>query len=135
MDRAHRIGQKQTVNVYRLLMKDSLEERVLGLQRFKIDVANAIVNEVCFLLCNLLLLNRLGEFLAECHVCDGDVLERNVELVGALEQIGANPVRHGFSLGDELCSIKLGDNGFEDFVSNGGEDPLVVVQTEILAIG
>ena len=47
MDRAHRIGQKQTVNVYRLLMKDSLEERVLGLQRFKVDVANAVINEAC----------------------------------------------------------------------------------------
>lgn len=46
MDRAHRIGQKNTVNVYRLLMKDSLEERVLGLQRFKVDIANAVINEV-----------------------------------------------------------------------------------------
>ena len=46
MDRAHRLGQKQTVNVYRLLMRDSIEERVLGLQRFKIDVANAVINEV-----------------------------------------------------------------------------------------
>jgi TATA-binding protein-associated factor len=44
MDRAHRLGQKRTVNVYRLLMRDTLEEKIMGMQRFKIDVANAVVN-------------------------------------------------------------------------------------------
>lgn len=44
MDRAHRLGQKRTVNVYRLLMKDTLEEKIMGMQRFKLDVANAVVN-------------------------------------------------------------------------------------------
>lgn len=43
---------------------------------------------------------------------DGDVFEGNVELVGALEQVGANAVRDGLSLGDELCGIELGDDGF-----------------------
>jgi len=46
MDRAHRIGQRRTVNVYRLIMKDTLEEKIMGLQAFKIDVANAVVNQV-----------------------------------------------------------------------------------------
>ena len=44
MDRAHRLGQKRTVNVYRLLTRGTLEERIMGLQRFKLDVANAVVN-------------------------------------------------------------------------------------------
>ena len=44
MDRAHRLGQKRTVNVYRLLMAGTLEERVMSLQRFKLDVAAAVVN-------------------------------------------------------------------------------------------
>mgnify|MGYP001313723635 CR=1 FL=1 len=44
MDRAHRLGQKRTVNVYRLLTKGTLEEKVMSLQRFKLDVANAVVN-------------------------------------------------------------------------------------------
>ncbi len=44
MDRAHRLGQTRTVNVYRLLMKGTLEERIMGLQQFKLDVANAVVN-------------------------------------------------------------------------------------------
>ncbi len=45
MDRAHRLGQRHTVNVYRLLTRDSLEERIMGLQRFKLDVANSVVNQ------------------------------------------------------------------------------------------
>ena len=44
MDRAHRLGQKRTVNVYRLITKDTLEEKVMSLQRFKLDIANAVVN-------------------------------------------------------------------------------------------
>jgi TATA-binding protein-associated factor len=44
MDRAHRLGQRRTVNVYRLLTKGTLEEKIMGLQRFKLDVANAVVN-------------------------------------------------------------------------------------------
>ncbi len=45
MDRAHRLGQKRTVTVYRLLMRDTLEDKIMGLQRFKIDVANAAINQ------------------------------------------------------------------------------------------
>jgi len=44
MDRAHRLGQRRTVNVYRLLIAGTLEERVMSLQRFKLDVAATVVN-------------------------------------------------------------------------------------------
>ena len=44
MDRAHRLGQRRAVNVYRLLVKGTLEEQVMSLQKFKIDVAAAVVN-------------------------------------------------------------------------------------------
>ncbi len=44
MDRAHRLGQKRSVNVYRLLVKETLEESIMSLQRFKLDVAAAVVN-------------------------------------------------------------------------------------------
>ena len=37
MDRAHRLGQRRTVNVYRVLTRGTLEERIMGTQRFKLD--------------------------------------------------------------------------------------------------
>lgn len=33
-------------------------------------------------------------------------------------------------MSDEFCGVKLGDDGFEDFVADGGEDTFVVVLTE-----
>ncbi|KAL0235726.1 hypothetical protein GEMRC1_002308 [Eukaryota sp. GEM-RC1] len=45
MDRAHRLGQKRTVNVYRLITLDSIEERLMSLQQFKLHVSSTIVNE------------------------------------------------------------------------------------------
>ena len=44
MDRAHRIGQKKTVNVYRLITKDTVEEKIMSLQRFKLNIANTVVS-------------------------------------------------------------------------------------------
>jgi TATA-binding protein-associated factor len=43
-DRAHRIGQRSTVNIYNLVTQDSIEETIMELQRKKIAVSNAIVN-------------------------------------------------------------------------------------------
>ncbi|KAI0014124.1 SNF2 family domain-containing protein [Xylariaceae sp. FL0662B] len=45
MDRAHRIGQKKVVNVYRLITRGTLEEKILSLQAFKLDVASTVVNQ------------------------------------------------------------------------------------------
>lgn len=45
MDRAHRLGQKRVVNVYRLITKETLEEKIMGLQRFKLHMANTIINQ------------------------------------------------------------------------------------------
>ena len=43
-DRAHRIGQRKVVNVYRLITRKSLEEKIMGLQKFKILTANTVVS-------------------------------------------------------------------------------------------
>lgn len=45
MDRAHRLGQKRTVNVYRLITRNTLEERIMGLQQFKLNIASTVINQ------------------------------------------------------------------------------------------
>ncbi len=42
-DRTHRIGQTHSVNIIKLLVKDSVEEKVLELQRRKADLFNDLV--------------------------------------------------------------------------------------------
>ncbi|KAI0501620.1 hypothetical protein KFK09_016565 [Dendrobium nobile] len=44
MDRAHRLGQRKVVNVHRLIMRGTLEEKIMSLQKFKLSVANAVIN-------------------------------------------------------------------------------------------
>ena len=45
IDRAHRIGQMNTVFAYRLIAKDTVEEKVLQLQSSKRELADAIINQ------------------------------------------------------------------------------------------
>ncbi len=45
IDRAHRIGQTQQVFAYRLITRDTVEEKVLELQKTKRDLAAAIISE------------------------------------------------------------------------------------------
>ncbi|PIA13088.1 hypothetical protein COEREDRAFT_17765 [Coemansia reversa NRRL 1564] len=45
MDRAHRLGQTRVVNVYRLITRNTLEEKIMGLQAFKLHMAGTIVNQ------------------------------------------------------------------------------------------
>merc|ERR1719204_1029548 len=44
MDRAHRIGQKKVVNVYRLITRNTLEEKIMSLQQFKLHTARTVIS-------------------------------------------------------------------------------------------
>ena len=43
-DRAHRIGQKNVVTVYRLIMQNTIEERIILLQNKKKELADQLLN-------------------------------------------------------------------------------------------
>ena len=48
MDRTHRIGQTNKVMAYRLLMRDSIEEKIRLLQKQKAAVAEDVLGEERF---------------------------------------------------------------------------------------
>jgi SNF2 family DNA or RNA helicase len=45
IDRTHRIGQQQNVFAYRMICKDSIEEKILQLQQRKQRVADELITE------------------------------------------------------------------------------------------
>jgi len=53
VDRAHRIGQTRQVFAYRLIARDTVEEKVLELQKTKRDLAAAIISQDNSLIRNL----------------------------------------------------------------------------------
>jgi len=48
IDRTHRIGQARKVIAYRLLIKDSIEEKIRALQKQKSSLANDVLGEEKF---------------------------------------------------------------------------------------
>ena len=44
MDRVHRLGQRKVVNVHRIIMWGTMEEKIMGLQKFKVSISNAVIN-------------------------------------------------------------------------------------------
>ncbi|MDR3336912.1 MAG: DEAD/DEAH box helicase [Treponema sp.] len=46
IDRAHRIGQANPVFCYRLIARDTIEERILELQKHKADLAGALLSDL-----------------------------------------------------------------------------------------
>ena len=48
IDRTHRIGQTKSVMAYRLVATDTIEEKILELQRDKASLADAVVDDASF---------------------------------------------------------------------------------------
>jgi SNF2 family DNA or RNA helicase len=44
IDRAHRIGQQKTVFTYKMISKNTVEEKILALQKSKLKLANNLIN-------------------------------------------------------------------------------------------
>ena len=44
-DRAHRIGQKRAVTVFKMIAAQSIEEKILALQEKKKDLADQIISD------------------------------------------------------------------------------------------
>jgi SNF2 family DNA or RNA helicase len=44
-DRTHRIGQQRPVTVYRIVAKDTIEEKIVDLHSWKRDLANSLLDE------------------------------------------------------------------------------------------
>ena len=44
-DRAHRIGQQRPVTIYRLVTKDTIEDKIVDLHRHKRDLADSLLED------------------------------------------------------------------------------------------
>jgi SNF2 family DNA or RNA helicase len=62
-DRAHRIGQTQSVFVYKLVAQGTIEERILALQERKADLSERIYREAAARATPLFSENDLAELL------------------------------------------------------------------------
>jgi hypothetical protein len=51
-------------------------------------------------------------------VGNGHIFKSNVELLSSLGEFIADSVGDRFSLGDEFGGVELGDDSFEDFVTD-----------------
>jgi hypothetical protein len=65
-------------------------------------------------------------------VCDGDILQSDVELGCALGQVVTDALGDGFTLGNQLGRVELGYYCFQDFIADRREDTLIVVLSEVL---
>jgi SNF2 family DNA or RNA helicase len=63
IDRTHRIGQMKNVTAYRLIAKDTVEEKIRQLQRHKSTLSNAVLGDEGF--ANALTLSELRQIFAE----------------------------------------------------------------------
>jgi TATA-binding protein-associated factor len=131
MDRAHRLGQTKVVNVYRLITKGTLEEKIMGyvcsplfalgrlttgfsLQRFKLNIAHSVVTQqnagLDTMDTNLILdlfkhTTEEEAVAAEWRKKESDRPLSQKELLAGLEDLPAEDEYQGLDLGSFLGSI------------------------------
>lgn len=87
-------------------------------------------DETCalrLLLSHLLGLDGAGELTAELQVCDGDILQDDVELGSTLSQVLPDLARHLLTLGEQLRGVELGDDLLQSLVGNGWQNLIIIV--------
>lgn len=71
----------------------------------------------CFLLGHLLCFNRCQILLSKCQVCNGQVVNDNVEMGSSFREEVPDSFGNLVSLGEELCCGKLSNHSSEDLVA------------------
>merc|ERR1712187_571963 len=84
VDRAHRIGQTKHVYITRIVIKDSVEERILALQRDKQKIADSALDGANFAKQNKLSVADLGRLFG----ADQDIIDMAERGVGGLNRQG-----------------------------------------------
>lgn len=105
MDRAHRIGQKKVVNVYRLITRNTLEEKIMGLQKFKLNIASSVINQQNSGLASMDTDQLLDLFETPDTVTEksnsGDDASKALDETGQIKGKGNNPIGELGELWDE----------------------------------
>jgi len=65
-------------------------------------------------------------------VRDGDVIKNNVEILRAADETVADESGYLRTVGEELISVELRDDGLENLVADGRQNLLIVLEAEVL---
>lgn len=64
------------------------------------------------------------------QVCDGDIVEHDIEVLASVSQAISDLLRDLLSLSEELSSVVSGDDGFEHLIDNRGQNATVIVHAQ-----
>ncbi|WVY95155.1 hypothetical protein V8G54_034243 [Vigna mungo] len=98
---------------------------LLGLHHYEL-------RSLSLLLRHLLLFHRLRELAVVGEVRDGDIIENNVEILGAANETVVNQSGYLRTVGEKLIRIELRDDGLENLVAYGRKNLLIVLKAEVL---
>ena len=99
---AHQMYYLQTVNVYRLITRNTIEEKIMGLQEFKVKTANTVISSD-----NASLHSMATDSIMDLFSLDGYSLTKN-----KLQDEGNNSRRDGQKL--PISTARVGNWLLED---------------------